>query len=1007
MTLGVLMLRPALFALATIATGVSSGLMAAEVEGEDAKSSNPVGRRPWVSSKFRGSPDPPLPFRVVPAFARLRFEKPIALAAAKGLGRVFVAEVGGKVYSFPNQSGAEKPDLAIDLASGSSQVGQLFGLAFHPNFAKNRLAYLCYTMRKGGPDGTRVSSFRVEGDDPPRFAASSEKILITWPAGGHNAGCLAFGPDGLLYISAGDSDDPTPPDRLMTGQDLSDLLASILRIDVDHPEAGRGYRIPPDNPFVGLADARPEIWAFGFRNPWRFSFDRSNGDLWAGDVGWELWEMIHLVRKGGNHGWSIVEGPQSVHPEGRRGPGPIVPPVVVHPHSEAASMTGGYVYRGKALPDLVGVYVYGDYQSGKIWGFRHDGQKVTWRGELADTPLQLVSFGEDNDGEVYALDYERSQQVYKLVPNRVADSSTTFPKTLGQTGLFASVADQSPAPGVVPYAINAELWSDHATAERWLAIPDRAGIAVDDSGRWKAPEGTVLARTVSMEFERGKPETRRRLETQILHFEEGSWRPYTYLWKDDQSDATLVAAVGESRTLKIKDDRAPGGQREQSYRVHARSECVLCHNPWVEARTTVYGRQSASPLAFGVGQLNREVRSQGDSKGQNQILALRSMGLLASPATAEPKGMPRLADPTDRKASLESRARAYLEVNCAHCHQFGAGGSANIVLTASTPLEKAKLVDERPMQGAFGIDDGRIVVPGDPEGSVLYYRIAKLGGGRMPRIGSNFVDEAGVSLIHDWIAGLGRAPKTVTSARSSADATLARLVDPSGSTPKSRAEAIRSLADSTRGGLRLMRWVDQGHRALVLEIWSVVKDSTDSTTRDLFERFVPDSDRVKRLGDRIDGTEILALAGDPARGARLFAAPTTLCATCHRVGSQGVEVGPDLDVIGSKYDRPTLLRQILEPSAVIEEKYRSYVLETKGGLVHSGMLVAKDAREVVLKDSKNQPIRVPAGDVESLRPQSNSLMPESLLRVLSAREAADLLDYLASLKAPTRPVSAR
>jgi uncharacterized repeat protein (TIGR03806 family) len=973
-----------------------------ETDDPASKGVDPTRRPLWTTSRIRGTPEPPPPYRVEPAFPRLRFAKPIALTAARGLDRVFVAELGGKIYSFPNRPDVEAPDLTIDLPSAIPGASQLYGIAFHPDFARNRLVYLCYVTRRGGPEGSRVSSFVVEGDSPPRFAPGTEKILLTFPAGGHNAGCLAFGPDGFLYIATGDAADPTPPDPLDTGQDISDLLSSILRIDVDRPEAGRLYRIPPDNPFVGLDGARREIWAFGFRNPWRFSFDRSNGDLWAGDVGWELWEMIHLVRRGGNYGWSIVEGPQSVRPEGRRGPGPIVPPAAVHPHSEAASITGGHVYRGKRLDGLVGVYVYGDFQSGKIWGLRHDGQRVVWRGELANSPLQLVSFGEDNEGEVYALDYERSQQVYKLVPDRGSDASITFPRTLGQTGLFASVKDQAPASGVIPYAINAEFWSDHATAERWMAIPDRGKVVVDESGRWKAPEGSVLARTVSLELERGDPKSRRRLETQILHFEEGSWRPYTYIWDEAQADATLADAEGASRTLRIKDQHAPGGERVQAYRVHARSECALCHNPWVEVKTTVYGRQSASPLAFHTSQLNRETEVEGVSR--DQIQSWQGSGLLDGPSPAALRKAPRLANPYNREESLEARARSYLEVNCAHCHQHGAGGSANIVLSSSAPLDRTRALGERPMQGGFGIVDARIIAPGDPEGSVLYYRMAKLGGGRMPRIGSALVDEAGVDLIHDWIESLPRPRGEGPPGRADGDqAALARLLDRARSTPESRAEVIRGLVDSTRGGLDLMRLIGPGDRALAVEVWSVVKDRGKAEVKDLFERFVPESERARRLGERIEPKDILTLQGDARRGSRLFSSATTLCANCHRVGRQGVELGPDLDAIGSKYDRPALLRQILEPSIVIEPTYVNYILETRKGVAHSGMLAGKSDGVVVLRDAKNQTIKVPAADVESLLAQPKSLMPEALLRNLTAQEAADLLEYLGSLKGPDQP----
>ncbi len=963
---------------------------------------SPARRTPWTASKVAGTPDPPPPYRAELAFPHLKFEKPVVLAAAKGLGRIFVVELDGKVYSFPNDPACPRADLAVDLAKDQPEAGSIFGLAFHPDFARNRQVYLCYSTKQGGPEGSRVSRFRVHanGSGPPTIVAKSETILLTWLAGGHNAGCLAFGPDGYLYVAAGDTADPTPPDPLRTGQDISDVPSSILRIDVDHTDPGRAYRVPPDNPFVKAPKARPEVWAFGFRNPWRFSFDRKTGQLWAGDVGWELWEMIHKVDRGGNYGWSIVEGPQPVYPDGARGPGPIVPPVVAHPHSEAGSITGGYVYRGKKLPALGGVYVYGDFQSGKVWGLRHDGSKLVWQGELADTPIQLVSFGEDEEGEVYLLDFERSKGIYKLVPNPSHAADRAFPRRLSQTGLFASTKDHTPAPGVVPYAIIAEMWSDHATAERLLAVPGVAKVSVDESGRWKAPEGTVLARTVSIETERGAPRSRKRIETQVLHLEDGSWRPYTYAWSDDGSDADLADARGSSRTIAIVDREAPGGRRTQSYRINARSECVLCHNPWVEKQTTMFGRQTASPLAFNTSQMNRETNRAG--RREEQVAMLSKLGLLdGSPASH--KGTPRLVDPYGKAGDLAMRARSYLQVNCAHCHQFGAGGSANIQLRADLALAKTNAVGVRPMQGGFGLDDPKIIAPGDPDGSVLYYRMAKTGGGRMPRAGSDLVDERGVRLIRDWIAGLPR-PSGSRPASAADESALACLRPGSKAAPAERSSAIRRLTESTRGGLALMDRIDRGavDPSALREVVGLAKDLPRAEVRDLLERFVPEADRARRLGEPIDPPAVLGLKGDPGRGERVFFADSSQCASCHRVDGRGTEVGPDLGAIGAKYDRPTLLRHLVEPSLAIEAKYVNYLLETKSGVVHAGILVDRAGGEVALKGAKGESIRVPAAEVEGLVPQAKSAMPEGLLRDLTAQQAADLLEYLATRKGPGR-----
>ncbi len=249
---------------------------------------------------------------------------------------------------------------------------------------------------------SRVSRFETGLRAPRRVKPESEKIIIEWPSGGHNGGEAIIGPDGYLYICTGDGTGGS--DINNTGQGLTDLLSVMMRLDVEHPDPGRNYSIPKDNPFINVPGARPEIWAFGFRNPWRMSFDAETGRLWVGDVGQDLWEMIRVVRKGDNHGWSVQEGSHPFHPHKKAGPGPIVPPVVEHHHTECRSITGGYVYHGAKFPELRGAYVYGDYQYGKIWGLRYDGQKVTWHKELADTAVFIASFAVSRDGEIYAVD---------------------------------------------------------------------------------------------------------------------------------------------------------------------------------------------------------------------------------------------------------------------------------------------------------------------------------------------------------------------------------------------------------------------------------------------------------------------------------------------------------------------------------------------------------------------------------------------------------------------------
>jgi uncharacterized repeat protein (TIGR03806 family) len=954
-------------------------------------------RIPWNGSRFAGTPDPPPPFTVALAFPKLKFEFPVVLVPAARTNRLFVGELKGRIYSFLDDPAEGTPRLALDVSKLHPDFSALYGLAFHPQFDKNRYVYICYVRRNDVPEGSVVSRFRVSRTEPPEIEPQSEQVILNFWSGGHNGGCLVFGKDGYLYISTGDGASPSPPDPKMTGQDCSDLLSSILRVDVDRPAEGRAYSIPADNPFTNLAGVRPEIWAFGFRNPWKMSFDRKTGDLWVGDVGWELWELVDKVERGGNYGWSVVEGPQPVNVEARRGPAPILPTTKAHPHSEAASITGGYVYRGTGLPELSGAYIYGDFQTGIIWALRETGGKVTWQTELARTPLHLVAFAEPNGGELLLVDHDRTHQIYKLVRSPVATSKSAFPRKLSESGLYASMREGRPAPGVLPYEINSELWADGAVAERFLAIPGSGTIGIDGQGVWQYPEGSVLARTVSLELEPGKPASRRRVETQILHRESEAWRPYSYFWNDRQDDAELVSAGGATLTIT---DGGPLPQHNRAYRVAARSECVLCHNPWVEKKTTIFGIQSASPLGVNTAQLNKPLTRSG--RTTNQLTVLHEAGILAW--TPDVASLPRLVDPYDESADLDRRARSYLQTNCAHCHQFNAGGTANIALGFEIPLPATQTVGIRPIQGTFGIAAAKVIAPGDPGRSILYYRMSKLGGGRMPRVGSSQVDERATRMISNWIERLpdpgGSTESAAALPKEDRDAFAAlRKLDQLSA--EERTAAVRRLAATTRGALLLLGLIDHEPATSPLknDVEAIARTSPSVEVRDLFERFIPEEERVKRLGDVIDRPSILALSGDAVRGKFVFTANSAAqCKMCHKAGDVGETIGPDLSKIGAKYDKARMLEQILEPSKTIDPAFTTYLLETKDGKVISGLAVEKTATGVVIKDAQGKAVRVSNGEIERMVPQSRSLMPELLLRDLTAQQVADLLEFLAGLR---------
>ena len=351
-------------------------LLTSPTKADNPSRSITIKRTPWTTSRITGSPEPPPSYITARAFPELKFNQSLLISTAPGSNRLFIVQQQGQILSFRNDPDVRSADLVVDVSKEIEGVRAVYALTFHPDFAQNRYCYICYIKDANLDDGTHIARFEVSNSDPPTIDVSTEKTIITWFSGGHNGCDLQFGPDGYLYISTGDGAPANPPDIFKTGQDVSDLLSSILRIDVDHLENGNAYRIPDDNPFIDMPEARDEIWAYGFRNPWRMSFDQKTGDLWVGDVGWELWELLDRVERGGNYGWGVMEGNQLTNPEWPRGPTPILPPTIDHPHSESSSITDGLTYYGKRLPNLYGTHIYGDYDTGKLWGFRYENEEV-------------------------------------------------------------------------------------------------------------------------------------------------------------------------------------------------------------------------------------------------------------------------------------------------------------------------------------------------------------------------------------------------------------------------------------------------------------------------------------------------------------------------------------------------------------------------------------------------------------------------------------------------------
>lgn len=947
-------------------------------------------RVPWTTSRIEGTPEPEKAFTSEQVLPELKFSEALELGPVPGTSRLLLVERRGKISSFDTRKTAAAPDLIVDLLALHPKLDHAFGVALHPRFRETRQIFVCYAMPEGQPDGSRVSRFTLTSLEPLRADPSSEEVIITWRAGGHNGANLRFGPDGFLYVSTGDAGPAAPPDLYNTGQDVTDLASSILRLDIDHREAGRNYRVPPDNPWAkgGPAEAasetaggakaiRPELWAFGLRNPWKMSFDPATGNLWCGDIGWELWEMIHLIKRGGNYGWSAYEARQPIKPERANSLAPITPPVVAHPHSEGASITGGFVYHGRQFPELAGAYVYGDYATGKIWALWHDGRDVTRHEEIADTPHNIIAFGQDDDGELFYLHYSGHGTLHRLARNPHAASTAAFPRLLSATGLFADTARQQPAPGVYPFTIGSPMWQDGAAARRWIALREHTrlsttvtvqrneksnDIKADYATTW--PKGAVLARTLTLgQLAPSAAEREKPVETQVLHYTGEAWNAYTYRWNEAATDAELVAADGAEMTLRAAADPNALGPRVRDYtwRFASRAECLRCHNTWHNGA-----------LAFTATQLR--------GGGGRQMQALVDHAIVDANFFEQT----RLGGETS--VGENASARAVLQVNCAHCHTAHAGGSVAIFFNPDLLTPQMNVVGVAPTQGSLGLKEPKLIDAGNPWNSVLAVRMAKMGSGHMPLIGAREVDVAGLKVIEDWIA---RMPSDAPAAK------------PWAETHWDEASLKRELA-SVSGAMRLRRAIDDGklapaQRELAFRIaWA----SPEPTVRDIFERFKPDELRERTLGATVDAAALLRIAGDATRGARLLAADGKLanCQACHFIRGEGRHFGPDLSRIGSNQTPAQILESILSPSKTVAPLFRTTVFELRNGTSQAGFVRARGVSEIVLTIASGQSTKVKVADVVAEKTLPASLMPEGQLQGLTPQEAADLLAYLASLK---------
>ncbi|MHC4952887.1 MAG: PQQ-dependent sugar dehydrogenase [Planctomycetota bacterium] len=495
----------------------------------------------------------PGPLARVRAFPALSFNRPVKIThAGDGTNRLFVAEQDGRIRVFANDNSVATSTVFLDIRGRVRRNGNeegLLGLAFDPDFANNGFLYVNYSA--SNPRRTVISRFTASGGvaDP-----GSELVLLRYnqPYGNHNGGDLAFGPeDGMLYVASGDGGSGGDPQN--NAQNLDTFLGKILRMRPDGTA-------PDDNPFfTGAGGARDFIWAYGLRNPWRMSFDRLTSDLWAGDVGQNAIEEIDIIVEGGNYGWRFREGDSDFNNPDDLPPSSFEEPVQTYSHSLGVSVTGGYVYRGTRLASLVGAYLYGDFATGRIWALVHDGSRVVSNVQVGSV-TNPSSFGEDEAGELFVCSFDGG--IYRFDQTNPPPGAEP-PAHLSATGLFSDLANLTPVAGLVPYGVNAELWSDGARKRRWIALPGNATVDFHATGAWGFPTGTVLVKQFDLET---SPGTLTKVETRVLVLRSSGWAGYAYRWNESGSDATLLED-GETGVYTITD---ASGSRNQTWSFHRR-----------------------------------------------------------------------------------------------------------------------------------------------------------------------------------------------------------------------------------------------------------------------------------------------------------------------------------------------------------------------------------------------------------------------------------------------------
>ncbi len=689
-------------------TSCSADCGSCPVPGLDTRPSNPTCLAP-----------PPLgtTYSLTTLWQNISFSNPVKLVQPPNDDDVFIVvqRAGVARYVPRNATTSSQTHNFLNLGVNTSINGGLLSMAFHPDYANNGYVYVVYTINVGSAPMLRLSRFQTT-DGGWTLNSGTEQIVLQHQRleFNHNGGDIAFGNDGYLYMSSGD-DAYLNYQRARQATNPNNWFGKMLRIDVDN---GSPYSIPPDNPFASGGGA-PEVYAYGLRNPWRFTIDRATGDVWEADVGEDTWEEINVIQPGQFYGWPYYEGDDCFDGTPSECSTPYTSPTTVIPNNGSSAISGGFVYRGAALPSLFGKYVFSDYGGGQV--YVHDPATGV------NTPLPgstgggaAVAWGEDNAGELYAVRYDTGR-IQQLVASG-GGGPTEFPALITDTGCFDPANPTQVVSGVIPYGIAQPFWSDGVDKERYLAIPDGTTISVGPDGDWVFPPGSV---TIKSFRNNGQL-----FETRFfVRHADGSHSGYTYRWNDQQTQATLVGPGGEDRSL-------PG--LEWSY--PSRAQCFACHT---------------NAANFNLGPETRQLNVDGfypsTGRTSNQLYTLDFIGMLSGNVSS----LAPLPAIDDASVPLQTRAEAYLHVNCSNCHRPGGPGVGPMDARFDTPFVDMGLCNVDPSLSDLGVPGAKMILPGNHDASVVYLRMSTRDGTSMPPLASKVVDGAGAALLEQWIDSLG------------------------------------------------------------------------------------------------------------------------------------------------------------------------------------------------------------------------------------------------------------